>query len=283
VLDTSNDSASKAGGDVKACLHDYYYNYDDYDMIAFPILYGTDIGEAATVDVIRISPEDATRLIDERIRPSELRCHKLAGTALGHFGGFMERRWRRNDILWGRLDGAERLIRTLLPHNPKADALIGEAQAEIVLETLGHLESPNDQRDLLVECAMRPGCPRNGEKILERFLTKLMDVDDTKGNDLLRTRLEEAIGGPQKLQQHYQATFKKHHSIERRPALRSAARAATVVRKMLSDLSRDHDRGSELGALLTTLGKVFWTPVEIAARLSSAVASVIPHRRIGTR
>jgi hypothetical protein len=35
---------------------------------------------------------------------------KLHGVALGHFGAFFKRSWRENDYLWGRLDGAERLL-----------------------------------------------------------------------------------------------------------------------------------------------------------------------------
>jgi hypothetical protein len=38
---------------------------------------------------------------------------KLAGLTLGHFGGFLKRSWRSNDWLWGRLDGAEHLVRLL--------------------------------------------------------------------------------------------------------------------------------------------------------------------------
>jgi predicted acylesterase/phospholipase RssA len=39
---------------------------------------------------------------------------KLAGMKLGHFGGFLKRSWRANDWLWGRLDGVEHVLRTLL-------------------------------------------------------------------------------------------------------------------------------------------------------------------------
>lgn len=35
---------------------------------------------------------------------------KLAGIELGHFGAFLKASWRANDWLWGRLDGAQRLL-----------------------------------------------------------------------------------------------------------------------------------------------------------------------------
>src|SRR5262249_1612435 len=60
----------------------YYYDYfDDYDMIAHPILYATEVGdELDQIEVFRISPEDATSLVDEERQPL-----KLSGTMLGHF------------------------------------------------------------------------------------------------------------------------------------------------------------------------------------------------------
>ena len=39
---------------------------------------------------------------------------KLAGLQVGHFGAFYKSSWRANDWMWGRLDGADRLVRTLL-------------------------------------------------------------------------------------------------------------------------------------------------------------------------
>ena len=39
---------------------------------------------------------------------------KLTGVQLGHFGAFYRRSWRVNDWIWGRVDGAARLVETLL-------------------------------------------------------------------------------------------------------------------------------------------------------------------------
>jgi hypothetical protein len=30
--------------------------------------------------------------------------------AVAHFGAFLDRDWRANDVLWGRLDAVERII-----------------------------------------------------------------------------------------------------------------------------------------------------------------------------
>lgn len=95
---------------VQSCLAYYYSHFDFYDMLTFPITYGTDAGEADVVEVIRISPEDAVRLVDEARDGRK----KLAGTQLANFGAFFKKEWRENDMLWGRLDTAEILISEML-------------------------------------------------------------------------------------------------------------------------------------------------------------------------
>ena len=53
------------------------------------------------------------------------------------FGAFLDEGWRRNDMLWGRLDGAERLISALIPEKKDEktrDQLIEEAHRLILEE-----------------------------------------------------------------------------------------------------------------------------------------------------
>ena len=52
---------------------------------------------------------------------------------LNNFGAFFDEKFRINDILWGRLDGAERIITALLPNEedePKREELIEEATVQ---------------------------------------------------------------------------------------------------------------------------------------------------------
>jgi len=84
------------------------------------------VGEAELCEVFRISPRDATSIVDENA-PAEKR-RKLAGTALFHFGAFLNREWRQNDLMWGRLDAAERIIRCV---SQEANTLIHEANLAI--------------------------------------------------------------------------------------------------------------------------------------------------------
>jgi predicted acylesterase/phospholipase RssA len=87
------------------------------------------------------SPRVRNALGHTAARPEQ----KLAGLKLGHFAGFLKRSWRANDWLWGRLDGAEHLVRSivtddaldgLLPPRARllADAAFGGAAPEELAE-----------------------------------------------------------------------------------------------------------------------------------------------------
>jgi hypothetical protein len=118
-------------------------HYGLWDMFVLPI--DPELGGARDpILFARISPEDAC-FID---RPAE---EKLAGDTLAHFSGFLKQEWRENDILWGRLDAAEMIVRMLaadakLP-KPELDGLIERVQAEIVRHELPR--APEDYRGFL--------------------------------------------------------------------------------------------------------------------------------------
>jgi patatin-related protein len=108
-----------------------HHAFDGYDSLLFPITYNTDVGEGEEVAIVRISPADALT----RSGPINDLTDKLRGTVFASFGAFFDRRWRENDLLWGRLDGAERLITALLPgtkHQSLRTKLIEEAHTAIL-------------------------------------------------------------------------------------------------------------------------------------------------------
>ena len=230
----------------------YYQNYDEYDRIIFPIIYGTEIGEAAKVDIIRISPEDATALINER----QSDCYKLAGTALGHFGAFLDPLWRRNDIMWGRLDGAERIITALLPEDPKlARLLVGEAQAAIVHEAI-EKKGANEAKDLLCEAGMRPGSRKPDADLISQFIGNLKGYDHA---GLLNILVDEEA-----LRQHYLDTFATRSKLNPESTLKITSRATTVIGKMLSALSQRRNVDSSLVAWIARVGQLLSGLVEVA-------------------
>ena len=93
-----------------------YLGFQFWDVLLYPVQALSDVGERDKVEVVRLSPRDA-----KRIPPPEPNGHsKLVGAGQHHFGAFLsDRGGRENDYLWGRLDGAERLIGILLHDAPE--------------------------------------------------------------------------------------------------------------------------------------------------------------------
>ena len=241
---------------ARNALAHYYNNYENYDLVTYPVLYDTDVGEADTIDIIRISPEDAKQLIHER----DTGCHKLAGTALGHFGAFLQREWRQNDILWGRLDGAERIISALLPNHPARTQLIGEAQAQIVCETIEPM-GEQERLGLLAESWMRTRTRKPESEQLDAFIARLFQ--NSAGNPDLNQRLKKLIK-PNELRQFYEDSFRTRSKVQPESALRSAARATTVIGKILGSLSKSRGVNQKYSVWIIRLGQVFWSLVEVA-------------------
>jgi patatin-related protein len=84
-----------------------YLGFPIWDVLLYPIQALTQIGEGDRIDVVRVSPHEATILPV----PKE---GKVEGIRVHHFYAFFSREARENDYLWGRLDAAEQLIRLLL-------------------------------------------------------------------------------------------------------------------------------------------------------------------------
>lgn len=96
---------------VGAALFNAFKQRDrlDYALSAL-----TDLHYKLDIEFVRISPNDTTNLhLAGRMAPGpgeSLAQAKLAGEVLGHMGGFLDERWRRNDYIWGRLDAAEIIL-----------------------------------------------------------------------------------------------------------------------------------------------------------------------------
>ena len=96
--------------DRRAELIVRYLGFPYWDLLLFPLQSVADAGERDTIEVVRMSPRDATLL--PPLEPGKPKA--LAGFRTMHFGAFFDRAGRENDYLWGRLDGAERLIGLVL-------------------------------------------------------------------------------------------------------------------------------------------------------------------------
>jgi hypothetical protein len=124
---------------LQQCLAYYYDRFEYYDMMIFPIQYGTGVDETDEVEIIRISPSDAVSLLDES--KADGKKKKLAGTALANFGAFFAREWRENDMMWGRLDAAECMVKALLPNKEDYEPIIERLNQAILEEEFGAVQN----------------------------------------------------------------------------------------------------------------------------------------------
>lgn len=79
-----------------------YVVYPMIDAAIFSMMDSAGIGDLSITQVLRVSPHDARALSEDPLR--------LKSRKIGAFAGFLRKEARRHDLLWGRLDGAERLI-----------------------------------------------------------------------------------------------------------------------------------------------------------------------------
>ncbi|MCU0524294.1 MAG: patatin-like protein [Elainella sp. Prado103] len=91
-------------------LLDTFQSFRFIDEEVYSYEYLSDIQAKEQVEVVQISP-DAAQLGFGKNRGL---ADKLAGDQLNAFGGFFKKSWRSNDILWGRLDGVNRIVEALL-------------------------------------------------------------------------------------------------------------------------------------------------------------------------
>jgi len=100
----------------RSILH-AYLGFPFYDIAMLPLLQGEGLDEYDPVKVDRISPDDA-RAIREGGAEAILK-----GIQFNCFGAFFSRAYRENDYLWGRLNGADRLIDIVASTLPAGRAL----------------------------------------------------------------------------------------------------------------------------------------------------------------
>jgi patatin-related protein len=102
--------------EAAAAVRSAYERFPYWDVLLFPIRKASETAELDRVEVMRLSPRETSLLAQpgtDRRGPD-----KLAGVKAGHFGAFFSREARENDYLWGRLDAAEWIVRTLLGGTP---------------------------------------------------------------------------------------------------------------------------------------------------------------------
>jgi hypothetical protein len=279
-----NSKCPKGGPLAQAVMTHFFRYFEEYDLISFPILYQTGVGEADPVEVIRISPEDADHLFDQVKRhrragaseraggsadrlPAGQGRPKLAGTLLGNFGAFLAEGWRVNDMLWGRLDAAERLITALLPEDRRrCSELIEEAQVAILAEELGQDQHREIAR--LLAGTLHGAATDGARHDLARWLREL--AGEIRGEQL--ERLLVSCLEHDRLGAFFIESSQSHREPPVKATLESAARATEVVGKMLESLAAGRPEIAPTRRwlrLVTWLGRFFWGLVELAVPRSA--------------
>ncbi|HSE31553.1 MAG TPA: DUF3376 domain-containing protein, partial [Pyrinomonadaceae bacterium] len=256
---------------VRAYLWHYMRKFDDYDQVRFPIMYGTEAGETDPVEVFRISPEDAPSLIDEReeIKKPNGRL-KLAGTTLHHFGAFLDRMWRQNDIMWGRLDGAERLITAMMPYPYDVNvrkALIKEAHAIILREELS-TESRAQLSMLMSEALIRASSGEPIEDAIDRVTRELTDSSP------VRTRLASAMTAifdndliktdDDKLLTFVKLGYSVNRRLDSKAVLETISRSTQTIGGIFENLADKNGLDGRSLSWIARLGQFFWGLVQVA-------------------
>ncbi len=257
---------------LRKLLAEYRSRFDEFDQVAFPLYYDTGTGEPSTVEVVRISPEDAPSLVERR---SAAEQRKLAGTALFNFGGFLDANWRRNDILWGRLDGAERLLAALLPAAEDEGLraqLLAEAQRAILRDGL----APGAYEELVQRFAA--ALRESGQPSLQAAFGSLwqgLGHDDEARHSRLAQALR-AVLGDQGLHQWMSDHYKVQRELPAGPMLETAARAVTITGRMLQGIEQSQRIKAERAIWLTRAGLAAQALLSLSVP-GSIAANVVRH------
>jgi patatin-related protein len=252
---------------VREYLWRYFSQFDDFDQISFPIMYGVEEGESDVVEIIRISPDDATTLINERKEkrdsPEGTGRRKLAGSALHHFGAFLDRTWRQNDIMWGRLDGAERLVTALLPdpdHKELRTELIRQAHTSILIDEM----PPANRRELgnlMSDALVRASAGEPIESAVQKVLANL------DAGSSVRTRLHNVMSNTladAELLKFIATGYEVNRKLDSKMMLRAISRSTQVIGHVFEDVANQNSLDGKSLAWIARAGQVFWGLIEVA-------------------
>ena len=148
-----------------------FNHFDSIDQQVYPYEYLSDIQSDSLLEIARISPDDSQKGFGKDKKLEE----RLAGLQLRAFGGFFKKSWRANDILWGRLDGLNRLVDCLLTRTTvKSFKKFKQRYSQI-------------QNSDLVEEALPNATPQEKQAIVNILdkLAKEEEINDEDFQDLL--------------------------------------------------------------------------------------------------
>ena len=271
ALDLRDEAEEDARRIVAAFVRLAHDGFDGYDMVAFPMTYGTRAGETDVVEVIRVSPEDtSTSIANPTAAP------KVTGARYMHFGAFLDKVWRQNDILRGRLDAADILIEALVPQPDDGadevacaeraelvDRLRGEAQRAILAEELDAADRSKLIGLLAETMAKLDPADRNVER-----LRKMLEADGVATKGRLEAALRLAVEDEEALRRYYETEYQVDTSLEPKHALRTIGRGAHIAGQMLGGVAESRH--------LQPLGRVSAWAARAGQLVSGMTEAAIP-------
>ncbi len=94
-----------------------WHTFDAIDRELYPFEYLTSLSEKQLIKPIEIGPDSAQLGMSQ----GKITQDKLGNNKLYNIGGFFKKSWRSNDLLWGRLDGLNRILEGIVtPQSVKA-------------------------------------------------------------------------------------------------------------------------------------------------------------------
>ena len=98
------------GDCYSAQLLKQWHTFEFVDRELYPFEYLTNLHEKSIINPICISPDNAQLGVGNGKNAKE----KLGSDRLYNIGGFFKKSWRSNDLLWGRLDGLNRVLEGII-------------------------------------------------------------------------------------------------------------------------------------------------------------------------
>jgi patatin-related protein len=247
------DATAKGTLAARASIKHYRDKFILYDLVIYPVQYATAAGESSVVDVFRVSPEDAETLMKEPADKTQ--GTKLAGRTLMSFGAFLDESWRRNDMLWGRLDGAERIIRALLPNRGDRDLrkeLTRKAHRAILEQEV------EKEKNLQAVCGVLSNALANRETQDDHGaeVSKVVQQIRDKYEKEWSTERRQDLTNGRKLDRH----------LPPQQSLQYISRSTNIVGNMFSGLAETKHlpAGQRFGSWLARFGTILWNVVAVA-------------------
>jgi patatin-related protein len=106
-------SIERSDNEYTDLLLKQWNTFETIDRELYPFEYLTSLNAKEIINPICISPDTAQLGIGTGKNTEQ----KLGGNKLYNIGGFFRKSWRLNDLLWGRLDGLNRILESVVTPN----------------------------------------------------------------------------------------------------------------------------------------------------------------------